>query len=135
MGRPEPVSVKGEQPTEAGPSRLARSVAIAGGHPDGPSFYHSAPERGTGSRIARSCRAVHVFFAADFRASDALRLDRSGVLADGPTAAMPWCWNAGREGQRLRHGPITLPVAAMRGYVVQFSAMVKAENVSRKPQP
>jgi len=39
------------------------------------------------------------------------------------------------KGNGYATATIDLPVDKMRGYVVQFSARIKAENVSRKPQP
>ena len=49
---------------------------------------------------------------------------------------MPWCSKVRREkGSGYATATMELPVDKMRGYVVQFSARIKAENVSRKPQP
>lgn len=77
-----------------------------------------------------------VFFATDF---------------EGPNALQGWAGpgvlEAGREGgQSLavqRRGDVAgsamkrlvLPVEKMRGHVVRFSAWVKAEGISKKPQP
>jgi hypothetical protein len=79
----------------------------------------------------------HVFFASNFQGGDALK-GWSG----------PGALDAGFQGGRalrLERPPekgggyatatVQLPVETMRGYVVQFSARIKAENVSRKPQP
>ena len=56
--------------------------------------------------------------------------------ATGFKAGTPWSWNARRSrGRGYATATIELPVEKMRGYVVQFSARIKAENVSRKPQP
>jgi len=79
----------------------------------------------------------HVLFSADFAGQDALQ-GWSG----------PGTLEAGFQGGRalalerpVRQGPgyatagIALPVERLRGYVVQFSARIKAQDVSRKPQP
>ena len=60
----------------------------------------------------------------------------------------PACWATGfqgghalvlerpaEKGSGYATATMELPVEKMRGYVVQFSARIKAENVSRKPQP
>ena len=79
----------------------------------------------------------HVFFASDFGTSDALKgWTGPGVLGPGFQGgqALVLTSSAGQGGG----GAIAarpLPVEEMRGYVVQFSARIKAENVSRKPLP
>jgi arabinogalactan endo-1,4-beta-galactosidase len=89
---------------------------------------------------AQACEAWprgHVFFATDFEASDAL----NGWTGD---VALGVGYHGGRslvferpaeKGSGDALGTIHLPVDHMRGYVVQFSARIKTENVSPKPQP
>jgi hypothetical protein len=79
----------------------------------------------------------HVFFTTDFEQSDALKgwaglgvLDRGFQGGHALVLKRPAAQGSGHA-----TATIALPVDKMRGYVVQFSAMVKAENVCRKPQP
>ena len=78
----------------------------------------------------------HVFFAADFEARDALKgWSGPAVLGKGSQGghALVLTSSTGQGGDAVARRQ--LPVEAMRGYVVQFSARIKAENVSRKPLP
>ena len=50
-------------------------------------------------------------------------------------AGMPVLERPAEKGSGYATATMELPVEKMRGYVVQFSARIKAENVSRKPQP
>jgi endoglucanase len=78
----------------------------------------------------------HVFFASDFEGADALQ-GWSGTPRLGPGRGSvrslfferPAGSPAGSSYARL-----TLPAAQMRGYLVYVAGMVKAENVSEKPQ-
>lgn len=87
-----------------------------------------------GSVLARG----HAFYASDFEAADALK-DWPGAKATleaGCKGGHALCIQrpAGSErGSSMVHK--VLPVEKMRGYVVFFSAMIKAENVSQRPQP
>jgi hypothetical protein len=79
----------------------------------------------------------HVFFSSGFEAGDALE-GWSGSTALGPGFQSKHAlFLASPEGQkgRVAIAARQLPVEKMRGYVVQFSARIKAENVSRKPLP
>jgi hypothetical protein len=79
----------------------------------------------------------HVFFATDFKASDALKgWSGPGVLGEGFQGGRALVLERPAEkNSGYATATITLPVEKMRGYVVQFVARIKAENVSRKPQP
>jgi hypothetical protein len=78
----------------------------------------------------------HVFFAADFESADALQgWSGPGVLDAGFQGGRALLLERPAEkGSGYATATIRLPVERMRGYVVQFSARIKAENVSRKPQ-
>ena len=87
---------------------------------------------------ATSCSARgHVFFAADFESSDALKgWSGPGALAAGFSGGQALVLERpAAEGSGFVTATMELPVDKMRGYIVQFSARIKAENVSRKPQP
>jgi endoglucanase len=76
----------------------------------------------------------HIFFASDFEGSDAIQgWSGPGVLNQGSQGghAMLLKSTGGGGAVAVRQ----LPAERMRGYVVQFSARIKAENVSRKPRP
>ncbi len=80
----------------------------------------------------------HVFYASDFEAADALKDWPGGAttLAPGYQGGHALCVqrsDGSTRGSTMVHK--ALPVEKMRGYVVFFSAMVKAENVSQRPQP
>lgn len=79
----------------------------------------------------------HVFFATDFEGSEALKgWSGPGVLGEGFQGGHALILERPAEkGSGYATATLTLPVEKMRGYVVQFSARIKAENVSRKPQP
>jgi hypothetical protein len=79
----------------------------------------------------------HVFFAADFEGGDALKgWTGAGVLDAGFQGGRALVLERpAAQGSGYATAAIGLPVEKMRGYVVQFSARIKAENVSRKPQP
>ena len=79
----------------------------------------------------------HVFFATDFEKKDALNgWVGPGVLGEGFAGGHALVLEnpPGRD-HRYATATIELPVDKMRGYVVQFSARIKAENVSHRPQP
>jgi endoglucanase len=75
-----------------------------------------------------------IFFAADFKGADALKgWSGIGKLASTPRGqALLIERSAGTVGSATMQ--IAIPVEKMRGYLVRFSALVKAENVSNKPQ-
>ena len=79
----------------------------------------------------------HVFFATDFENSDALKVWAGpavlGAGFEGGHALV--LERAAGKGNGQSTASIKLPVEKMRGYVVQFSARVKAQDVSRKPKP
>ena len=79
----------------------------------------------------------HVFFATDFEEGAALKdWSGPGVLGAGFQGGHALVLERSAEkGPGYATATITLPVEKMRGYVVQFSARIRAENVSRKPQP
>jgi hypothetical protein len=79
----------------------------------------------------------HVFFATDFEGGDALKgWSGPGVLGEGFQGGHALILERPAEkGSGYATAAIALPVEKMRGYVVQFSARIKAESVSRKPQP
>ncbi len=79
----------------------------------------------------------HVFFATDFEGSDALKgWSGAVVLGEGFQGGHALVLERPADkGPGYAMATITLPVEKMRGYVVQFSARIKAQNVSRKPQP
>jgi hypothetical protein len=91
--------------------------------------------------LAAQERAVpphgHVFFATDFEQSDALKgWAGPGVLEAGFQGGHALLLERPAEKDSgYATATMELPVEEMRGYVVQFSARIKAENVSRKPQP
>jgi hypothetical protein len=78
----------------------------------------------------------HVFFAADFEGGEALKgWTGSGVLGTGFHGGQALVLERPAEkGSGYATATIDLPVQDMRGYLVQFSARIKAENISRKPQ-
>ena len=79
----------------------------------------------------------HVFFAGDFEGAEPLQGWSAGASVEaGFQGGHALCTErpAGSpRGSTTVHKK--LPVEKMRGYIVYFSAMVKAENVSQKPQP
>ena len=79
----------------------------------------------------------HVFFATDFDGKDALKgWIGPGVLGDGFHGGHALLLERPAEkASGYATATMELPVKEMRGYVVQFSARIKAENVSRRPQP
>jgi hypothetical protein len=79
----------------------------------------------------------HVFFATDFEQSDPLKgWAGPGVLGAGFQGGHALVLERPAEkGSGYATATVELPVDRMRGYVVQFSARIKAQNVSRKPQP
>ncbi len=79
----------------------------------------------------------HVFFATDFEGSDALKgWSGPSVLGEGfPCGHALVLERPAGNGPGYATATIALPVENVRGYVVQFSARIKAQNVSRKPQP
>ena len=91
--------------------------------------------------LAAQERAVlprgHVFFATDFERSDALKgWVGPGVLGPGFQGGHALVLERPAEkGSGYATATVKLPVHQMRGYVVQFSARIKAQNVSHKPQP
>jgi len=79
----------------------------------------------------------HVFFATDFEGGEALKgWSGPGVLDEGFHGGHALVVERPADkGPGYTTATIALPVEKMRGYVVQFSARIKAQNVSRKPQP
>jgi hypothetical protein len=76
----------------------------------------------------------HAFFATSFDGSDALRgWSGPATLAAGFQGGQSLVIQRAAAGTTL----VTreLPVEQMRGYVVTFSARIKADHVSTKPQP
>ena len=79
----------------------------------------------------------HVFFASDFETSGLLEDWSGSVVVDsgfqgGHALVLKSPAGQGRGGAIATR---RLPVEKMRGYVVQFSARIKAENVSPRPLP
>lgn len=79
----------------------------------------------------------HVFFAADFEGGDAIKgWSGPNVLGAGFHGGHAMgIERPAVTGRGNATATMELPVDQMRGYIVQFSARIKAENVSRKPQP
>jgi len=79
----------------------------------------------------------HQFFNSNFDGPDGLQgWAGSGQLGEGFQSGKALVLERPAEqGPGYATATIPLPVEKLRGYVVQFSAMVKAENVSRKPLP
>jgi hypothetical protein len=78
----------------------------------------------------------HVFFATDFEGGEALKGWSGGVLGDGFQGGLALVLERPAEkGPGYATATLALPVEKMRGYVVHFSARIKAQSVSRKPQP
>lgn len=79
----------------------------------------------------------HVFYASDFESADALKEwpGAKATLEAGCKGGHALCIQrpAGSERGSAMVRKV-LPVEKMRGYVVFFSAMVKAEKVSQRPQ-
>jgi len=77
----------------------------------------------------------HLFFATGFEGRDALKgWSGPGTLGDGFRGGHALVLERPAE-KGNGTATIELPVQEMRGYVVQFSARVRAQNVSPKPQP
>jgi hypothetical protein len=79
----------------------------------------------------------HEFFATDFEGADALKgWSGQARLESGFRGGQALCVTrpAGSP-QGLTVINLPLPVERMRGYLVHFSAMIKAEGVSAKPRP
>jgi hypothetical protein len=79
----------------------------------------------------------HVFFATDFESGDEMK-PWTGLAVPGEGFRSPRALVLERPAHLsagYASATVELPVSKMRGYVVHFSAMIKAENVSRKPQP
>jgi len=79
----------------------------------------------------------HVYFSTGFEGGDALK-GWSGKASLGPGFESPQSLCVERPAGSPEGSAavtFTLPVEAMRGYLVYFSARIKAENVSPKPQP
>lgn len=78
----------------------------------------------------------HVFFAADFEGADALKAwSGKAALEPGFQGGHALCVArpaGSAQGSTMVNVP--LPVEQMRGYLVHFSAMIRAEDVSAKPQ-
>ena len=76
----------------------------------------------------------HVFFAADFEGRDALKgWAGPGVLGEGFQGGHALVLERPAEkGPGYATATINLPVEKMRGYVVQFTARIKARE--RQPQ-
>ena len=79
----------------------------------------------------------HVLFSADFEGQDALKgWSGPGRLEAGFQGGHALVLRRPAEqGVGYATASIALPVEKLRGYVVQFSARIKAQDVSRKPQP
>lgn len=79
----------------------------------------------------------HVLFRADFEGPDALRgwtgpAKLEPGFQGGQAIALE---RTAAQGPGFASARIALPVEKLRGYVVQFSARIKAQGVSQKPQP
>jgi hypothetical protein len=78
----------------------------------------------------------HVFFQTDFEGPSALTGWSGGNLEPGWQSRQALVLESPAESKPLGAiTSLTLPVEAMRGCLVYGSAMVKAENVSAKPNP
>ena len=79
----------------------------------------------------------HVLFHADFAGQDALKgWSGPGRLEAGFQGGQALVLERpAPQGAGYATASIALPVEKLRGYVVQFSARIKAQDVSRKPQP
>jgi endoglucanase len=79
----------------------------------------------------------HLFFAADFEAGDALRVWSGSagqiVSEQGGRALLVERSEGAPSGSATMQ--VNLPVEQLRGYIVHFSARVKAQDVSSKPNP
>ena len=79
----------------------------------------------------------HVVFQTDFEGAEALKgWSAGGTLAPGHDGGQSLCIErpAGSpHGSAMVRMP--LPVEEVRGYLLYFSGMVKAEHVSEKPKP
>ncbi len=89
--------------------------------------------------LALSCLAEdaplsrgHVFFQSNFEGPDALQTWKGGQLQPGFQGGQALCVERTAPGSSIV--TIRLPVEPMRGYTVYGYAMVKAENISPKPQ-
>ncbi len=77
----------------------------------------------------------HVFFQADFDRSGALEqwLGSAALVAQGPGGKALFVERPSSAPSGSSTVELTLPVEQMRGYVVRFSARVRAEGISHKP--
>jgi hypothetical protein len=79
----------------------------------------------------------HVFFATRFEGADALQgwRGRAVLVPDGQGGQALLVQRKPGAAAAAATVEMSLPVEKMRGYLVYFSARIKAENVSPKPHP
>lgn len=86
---------------------------------------------------AASLPRGHVFYQSDFEKSDALKgwSGSAGRLVPEGTNQVVLIEQTPSNSQAFAMMQLPLPVEQLRGYVVEFSARVKAEAISKKPNP
>ena len=79
----------------------------------------------------------HVFFQTDFESDDALQQwsGSATLVPDNSGGRALFIERSGDSPRGSATVQMTLPVQEMRGYIVYFSARVRAHDVSHKPNP